>query len=505
MLTSTLNVSSMSNVKAKVEIYEGSTLVTTCTCSDALSDFKIYREGDLSKFFGFGVCQKLAINLIDLEREIALSTKNTVKVCLGDGTTFDCPYPVFNITEVERDEDSNTISLTGFDNIHKASEHSVSELNLTAPYTLRDVAEACATLLGLTLKIDLNLNYVFALEFEDGANIAPDSDLNVRDVMTALAEVTQTIYYINNNNELVFKRLDKSGKPVLTAAKKDYYALTTQTERKLVAIASVTELGDNVTATTGEEGVTQYVRENPFWELRTDLGIILQEAITDMGGLTICQFDADWDGNYLLEIGDKIALTTEDDNIVESFILSDTVTYDGTYYELTEWKFTETESETASNPANIGEKISQTVARVDKVNKEIVLLVRDVKTIEDEDIPEIEEAIKKLEQEVKLKIDADSFDIAIEEALSDGVSKVTTTTGYSFDKNGLTISKSDSELSTNINEDGLSVFRDNKEVLTADNTGVKAEDLHATTYLKIGAHVTFSDMDNERIGCYWTD
>ena len=97
--------------------------------------------------------------------------------------------------------------------------------------------------------------------------------------------------------------------------------------------------------------------------------------------------------------------------------------------------------------------------------------------------------------------------IKITEALAAGVNEVTTTTGFTFNKDGLTVSKSGSEMTTNIDEDGMSIYRDNVEVLTADNTGVKALNLHAVTYLIIGNNSRFEDYTNtsgqKRTGCFW--
>ena len=57
-------------------------------------------------------------------------------------------------------------------------------------------------------------------------------------------------------------------------------------------------------------------------------------------------------------------------------------------------------------------------------------------------------------------------------------------------------------MQTTITEDGMTVYRDSEAVLIADNEGVKAEDLHATTYLIIGNNSRFEDVNN-RTACYW--
>ena len=59
-------------------------------------------------------------------------------------------------------------------------------------------------------------------------------------------------------------------------------------------------------------------------------------------------------------------------------------------------------------------------------------------------------------------------------------------------------------MTTQITEDGMIVSRSSGEVLTADNKGVKAENLHATTYLIVGVNSRFENYDNgSRTGCFW--
>lgn len=551
------NISSMSTVKAKVEIYLSSILVQTCTCSDVLQDFTVSREGDTNKFFGFGVCQELNINLIDLYRTLYLTKYHTFKICFGDGENWDCPYPIFYSTEVSRDEDSNTITVKAYDLLHKASQYTVADLGLTAPYTVSDVATAIATKLGTTVSIPSELSFNFSLSYAEGANF--NGDENLRQVLDFIAEVTQTIYYIDYQGKLRFKQLDRDGLPLLTVDRSDYYSMNTQTSRTLVSICSVTELGDNIESSTGNEGVTQYIRENPFLTMRDDVASILDTAIADLGDITVNQFNCDWDGDYLLEIGDKIALTQEDGSTINSYLLSDSAEYDGTYGQISEWQYSDNESETHSNPTTIGDKINQTFAKVDKVNKEITLVAGEVsdqkeqlsqiridldnidlvveenltdvkgqvetntnnisalqintdsiaasvKTIEettDNSIEAIDNTITSIINEVNLLMDEDDVTIAINKSLENGVDKVTTSTKkYTFNDDGLNITSTDSEISTMITEDGMTVTKNNREVLSADSSGVKAQDLHAVTYLIIGDTSRLEDRDS-RTACFW--
>ena len=58
-------------------------------------------------------------------------------------------------------------------------------------------------------------------------------------------------------------------------------------------------------------------------------------------------------------------------------------------------------------------------------------------------------------------------------------------------------------MSTTITEDGMTVYKDEEAVLIADNEGVRAEDLHATTYLIIGTNSRFENYGDNRTGCFW--
>ena len=151
---------------------------------------------------------------------------------------------------------------------------------------------------------------IWATEYPTGANL--EGSETIREVLDALAEATQTIYYVDDKDNLIFKRIIDSDS--LTIRKADYMTLKSGESRKLTSITHATELGDNLTAATGEAGVTQYLRDNPFLELREDIDNMLEAALALVGGMELSQFDLDWRGNSLLEIGDKISIEDKEGN-----------------------------------------------------------------------------------------------------------------------------------------------------------------------------------------------
>lgn len=520
------------SIFARVELYNSSsTLAATYNYNDALISYSIERVGDETKFFGYGICQKINVKLRDVERSISITTDNYLKTSItsieNSAENYVYPYPIFYVSEVHRNENNNELSITAYDSLYKAAKHTVSELNLTAPYTIEEFAAACATLLGLSLSI-VNIadtDTCFDTSYDEGANF--DGTETIRDALNAVAEATQTIYYINNEEKLTFKRLDVSGASVLTIDKSKYFSLSSKTNKRLATICHATELGDNVSASITESGSIQYIRDNPFWDLRDDIETLVNNALAATGGLTINQFDCSWRGDYSLEIGDKISLVTKDNSTSISYVLNDTISYDGGLSEKTKWSYSNNDVETASNPTTIGDALKQTYARVDKANKQIELVASEnaansekisnmqidvngisaeVKQAKDDfnsNIEVVNGDIQTLTKKVNAAMTAEDVKLEIRSELSNGVTKVETTTGFTFNDEGLTVSKNGSEMTTQITEDGMTVFRDNTAVLIANNVGVDAVNLHATTYLIIGSNSRFEDYGEDRTGCFW--
>lgn len=511
-------------IRARVELLEGSTLLNTFKYNDKLISFTVERIGE-NKFFGFGVSHKANIKLIDLNRELDITTANTFDIAFGVGSDYMYPFAPFKVSEVRRDETTNALSITAYDALSEASKHTVSELSISAPYTIEEFATACATLLGLPFQI-VNVNdEAFNTYYETGANF--EGSETVREALNDIAEATQTVYYIDGEYRLTFKRLDLNGEAVVDIDKNRYFSLESKNNRRLTGICSATELGDNVGAELTQSGTTQYVRDNAFWELRDDIATLVDNALAAVGGLTVNQFDIDWRGNFLVEIGDRLAITQKDGTIVYSYLLDDVITYNGAYQQTTRWSYEGEDEETASNPSTLGDALKQTFAKVDKVNRQISIVasesqanreaissiqmdtasirasVQETQESYTASIDSVNDTLNTLTRQVEATMSAEDVRLEISSQLDNGVDKVITSTGFTFNEDGLTVAKSDSEMETTITEDGMTVYKNNKAVLTANNEGVEAIDLHATTYLIVGKNSRLEDYNSSRTGCFW--
>lgn len=486
--------------------------------TDNLKELVIDRTG-ASKFFGFGVSHKATIKLLDKERVYNFN-KETYYQLHFDGL---CIFPNMYYTESARDENTNELTITAFDALQGATKHTVAELGLKGNYSIADFTAACAALLGLA-GVSTEYTSAFSTQYPEGANF--DGTETIRAALDAVAEATQTIYFIDRFNKLVFKRLAATD-AVFTIGKESYFKLDSKENIAISGVCSATELADDVFEKNNNPGnIMQYVRNNPFWELREDIGELVTQAAQAMEGVSATAFSCNWRGNYLLEITDKIEVITKDNQKITSYLLNDTMRYDGGFSQVTQWAYTAEEA-TAANPATLGEKLKQTFARVDKQAQDIQLVAKEasatkeqvaalqvttseinasistVETTTNEALDNIRGDVTTLTSKVNATMTSEQVRLEIQNELNNGVSKVETNTGFTFDDTGLTVSKSNSEMKTTITEDGMKVYKNDAEMLTANNAGVYAENLHATTYLIIGKNSRLEDMGNDRTACFW--
>lgn len=111
------------------------------------------------------------------------------------------------------------------------------------------------------------------------------------------------------------------------------------------------------------------------------------------------------------------------------------------------------------------------------------------------------------------EVEQTSTDISIivQSILDSHVDSVTTTTGYTFNADGLTIYKSGEDIKNIVNNEGIRVSRVTGEteeaILTADDEGVNALNLTARQYLVVGSNSRFETYNNgtdeNRTACFF--
>lgn len=158
--------------------------------------------------------------------------------------------------------------------------------------------------------------------------------------------------------------------------------------------------------------------------------------------------------------------------------------------------------------------VSEQVSNINTTTGEITASVTKLKDEITGQLDETIDNIERLQEKVDLKMSSEDVKIEIQKIVDNGTSRVDTGTGFTFNDEGLTIDKKDSEgnpisqTNTKITENGMTVnsYTTGKAVLTANKDGVDAENLHATTYLIINGKSRFENYKvngENRIGCFW--
>ena len=503
-----------------VNIYSGSTVSSVLLPDDTLMSIKIERSAPNGKFFGFAASQKMTIEVLGV---LKLDKDTIIQPYFGAEDFEPILYPYFYVDSVIVEDTTNKTVITAYDIISKADKLTIGEVDITYPITFSEYMNKLYLAIGaggLTLETTLgNTTY----DEENGlVNVAGTE--SIRSILAAAAEFTGTICCCRETNKIEFLQLPQQVKDTLTTS--DYFDFTNQPSLMLRGIIAVNGLEDNILVGRDSYYV-QIIRENPFLTLRNDIATLLETTFDAVQTAIMFPHKLEYRGCPYYEFFDRLAVvdTTGLTHFIYGF--NGSITYDGGFRASSEWSLEQIEETPKGNPTTLGSVLKNTVARIDKINNEIQLLsgledavkeeLAEIKLSTDDitmtvettlketnaELDSMSESINKISEKVSATMTSEQVSIAIQQELSTGVDSVQTKTGFTFDADGLTIDKSGSEMSTQITEDGMTVYRDVTPLLVADHVGVKATNLHATTFLLVGAHSRFENYGSDRTGCFW--
>ena len=514
-------------LKGKVELFNNSTS-TLITSQDKLKSIQVSRYSN-EKVFGFALCQKATIEIIDENHDIEVAEGQKVKISIGakvaSGVDY-VGYCDFFIDRYSRDEVSHLLKIEAFDRIEELSRLRTSLFNFSFPMALEEIISRIQDSINIEIIYDNNLPNLNITFEKEQVNI--EGTESVRSFIEAICELTGTICYINQSNQLVLKKI--AGDTVNETIDRDRIFDFSQSEgNTITGLISATELGNNLSVGS-TDGYQYIIRENPFLTNDQDLCIIcLNNLLTSINGFTFNPYELKWRGSPDLEAGDRVKIQKKDGTYLETLYLGEELTYNGGLISNANWAYIQEEE--PSNPSNLGDILKQTYARVDKVNKQIDIAVAGKDEIEDkiaklqlttdginatvssnkaeadDRFNSVNDNLNALAKSVSATMTQDQINILIQQQLANSVDSVKTATGFTFNADGLTIEKSGNEMKTQIDEDGMTIFKDNQEVLTVNNTGVDAYNLKATTYLIIGNETRFEKFNHKTrgtgVGCFW--
>lgn len=468
--------------------YEGSLLKTVMKCLDIELDVELLEE--TSAIVGIAIAGEAVAGVGEVtEKNTIKSPKFGVKGT-GEAEYSYIEYGTYIVKESAKDEESNTIKLECYDLMIQSMIPYDLALDYTQGVTVKDFLDAICDRLGWSKGYD-TFNNCDVLIDEEKYDISD----TFRDVLDDIAEVAGgmigfvddalTVIYPTSSGEII----DEENLKSLTIGKK-YGPINS-------VVLSRTPQEDNIYRQDNDS-----ITENGITEIRIENNQIIDTHREDfmdgicnaLFGLSFTLYEFESFGIGYLNFGDFFAIKTADGVEHKALMLCDDLQINQGVNETSKLEEPEITNTDYSAASETDKTLRKTILRVDKQDNKITALVS--KT------DEMEADLAEVTRKAELIIDSDTVDIKISEAIS-GIDSIETSTGYTFDKNGLNIHKDGEDMHNTLDNTGMYVRNNGDDVLVANDKGVTATDLTAKGYLIIGDHARFEQYSGNRTACFY--
>ena len=471
--------------------YEGSLLKTVMKCLDIELDRELLE--DTSAIVGLAIAGKAVAGVSEVTDDNTIKSPKFGVKATGDADYSYIEYGTYLIKESKRDEESKVISLECYDLMLQSMIPYDLSLDYTQGITVKSLLDAICGRFGWKKGYTTfhNCDALIGKEMYDKAD-------TFRDVLDDIAEASGgmigfvadalTVIYPTSSSEVI----DEENLKSLTMGKK-YGPINS-------VVLSRAPQEDNIYRKDAESiaqyGMTEIRIEN---NQLIDTSDTSRENFIDgicnaLFGLSFELYELESFGIGYLDFGDFFAIKTADGVEHKALMLCDDLQITQGVKEeskLEEPEITETDYSAASET---DKTLRKTIIRVDKQDNKITALAERTDTIEG--------GLADVKKTAELSITPDKVDVMISEAIS-GIDSVKTSTGYTFDKDGLNIHKDGEEMHNTLDNKGMYVRKNNTDILVADSEGVNAINLTARKYLVVGKNARFEDYQYNRTACFY--
>ena len=356
-------------IRGKVVVVDGG-LTSEYGYANKLQSIEQEVSAVKGKMFGAVVSYKSTIKLIDVKNVVQVNVGAKASPQIGISGELLPMTPVY-ISSNTFDEVKGIRTLIGEDAIGFTDKYIWNDIkgDLGATFTIQDVFAAIANKIGTEFMITGELPNVNAVYTKATFNVNGDETL--RQILTAAAEATGAMVFINGNGKMEIKML--SNTIALAIDKNVQFDLSTEPSSSLSGIISINELNDMISVGNNSSYIS-VISVNPFIDPTDDSSQgKLQNLFVKCQGNTFYPYKLKWRGNPALEIGDKIRLTLRDGNVIDTWYLGEKVKYTGGMSAESSWEADESEKPEVGSQT-ISDTTRRTMAKVDKANQKITLL-----------------------------------------------------------------------------------------------------------------------------------
>ena len=356
-------------IRGKVVVVDGG-LTSEYGYANKLQSIEQEVSAVKGKMFGAVVSYKSTIKLIDVKNVVQVNVGAKASPQIGINGELLPMTPVY-ISSNTFDEVKGIRTLIGEDAIGFTDKYIWNDIkgDLGAIFTIQDVFAAIANKIGIEFMITGELPNINAVYTKATFNVNGDETL--RQILTAAAEATGAMVFINGNGKMEIKML--SNTIALAIDKNVQFDLSTEPSSSLSGIISINELNDMISVGNNSSYVS-VISVNPFIDPTDDSSQEkLQNLFVKYQGNTFYPYKLKWRGNPALEIGDKIRLTLRDGNVIDTWYLGEKIKYTGGMSAESSWEADESEKPEVGSQT-ISDTTRRTMAKVDKANQKITLL-----------------------------------------------------------------------------------------------------------------------------------
>ena len=356
-------------IRGKVVVVDGG-LTSEYGYANKLQSIEQEVSAVKGKMFGAVVSYKSTIKLIDVKNAVQVNVGAKASPQIGINDELLPMTPVY-ISSNTFDEVKGIRTLIGEDAIGFTDKYIWNDIkgDLADIFTIQDVFAAIASKIGTEFMITGELPNINAVYTKATFNVNGDETL--RQILTAAAEATGAMVFINGNGKMEIKML--SNTIALAIDKNTQFNLSTEPSSSLSGIISINELNDMISVGNNSSYVS-VISVNPFIDPTDDSSQgKLQNLFVKCQGNTFYPYKLKWRGNPALEIGDKIRLTLRDGSTIDTWYLGEKIKYTGGMSAESSWEADESEKPEVGSQT-ISDTTRRTMAKVDKANQKITLL-----------------------------------------------------------------------------------------------------------------------------------
>lgn len=443
--------------------------------------------------------------------DVSIDTPSSVKlekgteidsVSVGVKTEDETEYSMldlggFVVDEIEWDKANNSVVLKCYDEILFSMVP--YDLELTFPMTLGEYLAAVCDRFGWTLETPTFVNSDVVVEEEKY-----DATYTFRSVLDEIAQAAAGTISIKGKVLSVLYPTDCG----------ETYTADNMTASDGITIGELYgPVNSVVIARTPQEDNIYRIAEDVAFEEAVEIKIennqimdshredFIDAIFEQLNGLSFYLYDFHSFGYLYVDLCDVFTLLDQSGNAYSCLMLNDEFTV-GQGIDETSFCDAPDATETDYNAASTSDRVlNQTILRVDKQEQEITGLVKNMEVAQN-GIDVLQGSMTEVKQT------ADALTITVTKIEQDGAEKVkTSVNAYTFDDEGLKISKDDEPITNRIDNTGMYVKNNDEVVLSANNEGVNAVDITVRNYLVVGEHSRFEDFistdGEERTGCFW--